>query len=290
VTPVASTKDAGQRFVDLHMHSTASDGALPPAEVVAAAAGAGVSAIALTDHDAIAGLVEARQAGERLGVRVVAGVELSAHEGAKEVHLLGLHLDRLNEIDRDLTGLRASRRSRAERIVERLNAIGVPVTLDAVLAEAGSGAIGRPHVARVLVNTGWARDFRDAFDRYLGTGKPAYVEKQPFAIKDAIALVHRSGGLAVLAHPGAEATRERLESLAAVGLDGVEVLHPSHRADDIARIEALVDHLHLVPSGGSDWHGTTDGARMIGGMHVPAAWLERQDARVRERARRNKVA
>jgi predicted metal-dependent phosphoesterase TrpH len=290
VTPAAGGASGDQRFVDLHMHSNASDGALPPAEVLAAAAAAGLSAVALTDHDTVAGIAEARDAGERLGVRVVPGVELSAHEGTREVHLLGLHLSRLGEVEHDLDQLRAARRTRAERIVGRLNEIGVPITLQAVLDEAGGGAIGRPHVARVLINGGWARDFRDAFDRYLGTGKRAYVEKQRFALADAIALVHRAGGSAVLAHPGSVARRERLESLAATGLDGVEVLHPSHSAEDVARIGALAEHLHLVPSGGSDWHGAPDGARAIGGMHVPAAWLERQRARVRERAQQNKVA
>ena len=282
--------DVDRRFVDLHMHSTASDGALPPAEVIAAAAAAGLSAVALTDHDTTAGVEEARRAGDALGVRVVPGVELSAHEGSKELHLLGLHVERIDEIEHDLEALRTARRSRAERIVDRLNTLGVPITLDTVLAEAGEGAIGRPHVARVMVNSGWARDFRDAFDRYLGTGRPAYVAKPQFAVSDAIALVHRAGGLAVYAHPGADATREHLTTLAASGLDGVEVLHPSHSAEDVARIGALATHLRLVPSGGSDWHGSAEGPRAIGAMHVPSAWLEQQVARVQERASENKVA
>src|SRR5690348_12982086 len=231
------------------MHSTASDGALAPRDVVAAAANAGLATIALTDHDTLNGVEEARGAGESMGVRVVPGIELSAHEGNKELHLLGLHIERFDEIERDLAQLRASRRTRAERIVERLNALGVPITLEAVLEEAGRGAIGRPHVARVMVQHGWARDFRDAFDRYLGAGRSAHVAKQQFDVKDAIALVHRAGGLAIFAHPGPDATREHLASLTAIGLDGVEVLHPSHSAEDVARIGALADHLRLVPSG-----------------------------------------
>lgn len=290
MTGAADSAPPDGRFIDLHMHSTASDGALAPHDVVAAAANVGLAAIALTDHDTLAGVDEARYAGEALGVRVVAGIELSAHEGNKELHLLGLHLERFDEIEQDLSQLRDARRTRAEQIVERLNALGLPITLDAVLTEAGNGAIGRPHVARVMVSRGWARDFRDAFDRYLGAGRSAYVPKQQFDVKDAIALVHRAGGLAVYAHPGPDATREHLASLTTAGLDGVEVLHPSHSAEDVARIGALADHLRLVPSGGSDWHGAADGPRAIGGMHVPAAWLEQQEARVQERARRNKVA
>jgi predicted metal-dependent phosphoesterase TrpH len=268
------------------MHSTASDGALPPSEVVAAAARAGLAAVALTDHDTIEGIAEARAEGARQGVRVIPGVELSAVSDDGEVHLLGLHLSRMEVLERRLGSFREARRERAARMVERLNALGIPVTLEAVLAQAGTGAIGRPHVARALVAGGWARDLREAFDRWLGNGRPANVEKHRLSLSEAIALVHDAGGLAVLAHPGADATRARLEELRAIGLDGVEVRHPGHTAEDIARIGALADHLGLVPSGGSDWHGTTDGSRNLGCMQVPMRWLEQQDARIRERAER----
>lgn len=280
-----------RRPIDLHMHSTASDGALPPAAVVAAAARAGLGAIALTDHDTLAGVPAAREAGTRLGLRVVPGVELSAvDERGDEVHVLGLHLSRIEIIEAQLARFRAARRERAERIVMRLNELGVPVTLDAVLAEAGEGAIGRPHVARVMVAGGFARDFREAFDRWLGNGRPAYVEKFRLTARDAMRLIHEAGGLAVLAHPGPDATRARLEALMAIGLDGVEVRHPSHSPDEIARIGALADALGLVPSGGSDWHGAPEGPRAIGAMQVPPEWLERQEARLRERALGARVA
>jgi predicted metal-dependent phosphoesterase TrpH len=272
--------------VDLHLHSTASDGALPPAQVVAAAARAGLAAVALTDHDTIDGVAEARAEGERQGVRVIPGVELSATDAAGEVHLLGLHLSRTDELQQLLGSFREVRRERAVRMVERLNALGVPVTLEAVLAQAGTGVIGRPHVARALVAGGWVRDMRDAFERWLGSGRPANVEKKRLELGEAIELVHEAGGLAVLAHPGADATRARLEELRALGLDGVEVRHPSHSAEDMARIGALADHLGLVPSGGSDWHGTLDGSRAIRCMQVPMRWLEQQDALVRERSER----
>jgi predicted metal-dependent phosphoesterase TrpH len=268
------------------MHSTASDGALAPAAVVAAAARAGLAAVALTDHDTLGGVAEAKAEGARQGVRVIPGVELSAVDDDGEVHLLGLHVSRPEVLEQRLGGFRDARRVRAERMVERLNALGIPVTMEAVLAEAGTGAIGRPHVARALVAGGWARDQREAFDTWLGNGRPANVEKQRLSLREAIELVHQAGGLAVLAHPGASATRARLEALAALGLDGVEVRHPGHTAEDIARIGALADHLGLVRSGGSDWHGTTDGSRNLGCMQVPMNWLEQQDARVRERAER----
>ena len=267
-------------FVDLHMHSTASDGSRSPADVVRAAKRAELVAIALTDHDTVAGLAEARATGEELGVRIINGVELSAVEGDSETHLLGLHLSDTSVLERGLIELREMRGRRAVRIVELLQAQGVQVTLDDVLMQAGTGAIGRPHVARALVADGWAVDVRDAFDRYLAAGRPAYVAKDQLGMRDAIAMVHAAGGLAVLAHPGATATRERLEALAALGMDGVEVKHPSHSPQDTARIRTLAEQLGLLPSGGSDWHGAPDGPRTIGMLHVPIEWLTRQDERV----------
>ena len=267
-------------FVDLHTHSTASDGSRSPTDVVRAAKRASLSAIALTDHDTVAGLVEARALGAELGVRVVNGVELSAVEGETETHLLGLHLRDTSVLERGLAQLREMRGRRAARIVDLLQSQGVQVTLDDVLLQAGSGAIGRPHVARALVADGWAADVRDAFDRYLGAGRPAYVAKDQLGMREAIAMVHAAGGLAVLAHPGSGGTRERVDALAALGLDGVEVRHPSHSPQDTARLRAIVDQLGLIPSGGSDWHGAADGPRTIGMMHVPIDWLRRQDERI----------
>ena len=267
-------------FVDLHMHSTASDGSRSPAEVVRAAKRASLAAIALTDHDTVAGLAEAAITGAELGVRIVNGVELSAVEGQTETHLLGLHLHDTAVLEQGLGELREMRGRRAARIVELLQSQGVQVTLDDVLLQAGAGAIGRPHVARALVADGWATDVRDAFDRYLGAGRPAFVAKEQLGMREAIAMVHAAGGLAVLAHPGQGGTRERIEPLAALGLDGVEVKHPSHSPQDVARLRACVDQLGLIPSGGSDWHGAADGPRTIGMMHVPIEWLRRQDERV----------
>jgi 3',5'-nucleoside bisphosphate phosphatase len=182
------------------------------------------------------------------------------------------------------------RRTRAERIVQRLHALGMRITMDDVLAQAAGGAIGRPHIARALVAKGLAPDVRVAFDRYLAAGRPAFVPKDKLSLADAIAIVHRAGGLAVLAHPGVSATAERLKALAALGLDGVEVRHPSHDDAETARILSLTERLGLVPSGGSDWHGQADGLRALGAMRVPAEWLDRQDARMANRGSREWVA
>lgn len=263
--------------VDLHMHSTASDGSLPPAQVIAAASAARLAAVALTDHDTMAGVAEAAETGRRLGVRVIRGVELSAHDGAREIHVLALHISRPAIIESRLVEFREARERRAVLIVDRLRALGVPADIGAVMEQASGGAVGRPHIARVLICGGFVRDSREAFDRYLGAGRPAFVPKQRLEMREAIAITHSAGALAVWAHPGGECRRARLEPLVAMGLDGVEVKHPSHLAEDINRIAALADFFGLLPSGGSDWHGSGEGTRVIGSMHIPALWLERQD-------------
>ncbi|MCU0635792.1 MAG: PHP domain-containing protein, partial [Gemmatimonadaceae bacterium] len=209
------------------MHSTASDGLFAPAEVVRRAHAAGLSAIALTDHDTIDGLAEAREAAGAVGLRVVTGVELSAMDAdGDELHLLGLHVDDLAVLAEPLAGFRTMRATRADRMIERLATVGASITREAVEAIAGTGVIGRPHVARALVQAGHARDARDAFDRFIGFGRPGYVAKDHFAIVDAITLVHEAGGLAVWAHPGGNGSSDRVQALAAIGLDGVEVFHP----------------------------------------------------------------
>jgi predicted metal-dependent phosphoesterase TrpH len=271
--------------VDLHVHSTASDGHLPPTAVVEAARAAGLVAMALTDHDTVGGVAEAQAAGERLGVRVVAGAELSAHLGGEEIHLLALHIDRVDVIATELARFRDDRVSRAEQMVARLASSGVTVTMDDVLREAAGGAVGRPHVARAVVAAGGARDVREAFDRFLGDGRPAYVDKPRLEARDAIALAHAAGGIAVWAHPKGEGRRDKVEPLVAAGLDGLEVLHPVHNADDRARLQALCDFFGLVTSGGSDWHAVPDHPRVLGLMQVPLAVLERQDERVAARRR-----
>ena len=273
-------------FIDLHMHSTASDGSRSPADVARAVHAAHLGAFALTDHDTIAGLPEARAAAEQLGLRLVPGVELSAVENDHETHILGLHLSDLTELEHRLVALREMRVNRATRIVARLNELGVPIAMDAVLRESAGGAVGRPHIARALVAGRWVGDFREAFDRYLGNGRAAFVAKERLGVAEAVALIHRAGGVAILAHPGQQCTRERVATLIEAGLDGIEILHPSHSWDDSQRLDALATEFDLVRSGGSDWHGSPDGARSLGMMKVPAHWLADQDARAATRRSR----
>ena len=275
-----SAEAGGPGFVDLHTHSTASDGTLPPERVIEAAARCGLAALALTDHDTIDGVRAARRAAKGTGIRVIAGVELSAFDEEREIHVLALHLSHLDALEMRLAELRASRHIRAGKIVEKLNALGIPLTIDEVLQQSDGGAVGRPHVARALIARGFAADFRDAFMRYLGNSGSAFVAKDRLSIQDAIAIAHEAGAIAIWAHPSDCGRRERLEPLVAAGLDGIEIRHPSHSGEDMKRLQALTDFFGLVPSGGSDWHGAPEGPRRLGMMNVPMEWLEKQDERV----------
>lgn len=270
-------------FVDLQVHSTASDGALPPEDVVRSAVDAGLVAIALTDHDTLAGVEPARAAAAALGLRVVAGVELSVHFHGRELHVLGLHVRDLAALEAQLDGYRDARIGRAEAIVRKLEGLGIAITMDDVRAQTSGASLGRPHVARALVARGYVAELREAFDRWLGNGRPAYVEKQRLELADAIPMLHAVGALAVWAHPGRLGTPDLVRQVAQAGMDGMEIHHPSHSLDDRVRFAALAERHGLLKSGGSDWHGQFDGPRVIGNQHVPKAWLDVQDARVAER-------
>ena len=283
-SPTAAAPGAALR-IDLHAHSTASDGTASPTLFVETAARAGLTVVALTDHATVDAVAEAMAAATPVGVRVVPGVELSVMDGKEEVHLLGLHLADVAAIADALREFRDGRTARAAAMVAALNALGIHVTMEQVLAEAAGGAVGRPHVARAMIAGGFATDSREVFDRWLGNGKPAYVEKPRLDVADGVALIHRAGGLAIWAHPGDDGRRAKFERLVAAGIDGAEVRHPGHSSADQARIGALVEFFHLVPSGGSDWHGAMAGPRVLGAVQVPSEWLARQEERLEMRRR-----
>jgi predicted metal-dependent phosphoesterase TrpH len=245
---------------------------------VARAAAAGLGAIALTDHDTLAGLPAALDAGVRLGVRVVAGCEFSVAATWGEMHVLGyfLPLD-WQPLDQFLARCRADRERRGAEMVAKLRAIGLEVTLEDLVAEAGGGAVGRPHVARALVRRGAVADVQAAFDRFIGRGRPCFVEKRLPGFRQVAELVHAGGGIVSAAHLKERGTRAVLAALREQGLDAVETRHPTHDPELRAR---LTDHalaLGLLRSGGSDWHGDsldlTPGGR-LGGQEVPAEWLD----------------
>ena len=277
-------------YVDLHAHTTASDGRATPSELIALAKAADLQAVAITDHDTLDGLAAGQLAADAAGIQLVHGIELSTIDGVREIHLLGLHLRDTVVLGQRLIEVQAARVDRAAEIVARLNRHGMPVTLEMVQEQAAGGAVGRPHVARAMVAGGWARDVRDAFDRWLGDGKPANVGKLRIDLVDGIALIHDCGGVAVWAHPQGEGTRDRLERFVALGLDGVEVRHPSHTSEDLSRLATLCEQFGLLMSGGSDWHGALDGFRPLGCMHVPAPWMDAQMARADDVRRRHAAA
>ena len=267
--------------IDLHLHSTASDGECLPAEVVQRAQEAGLTTIALTDHDTLGGLEAAVQEGAVQGVRVIAGCEFSVAADWGEMHLLAYFLpvgdDGLNTY---LAGQRDGRRRRAERIVERLNRAGAPVTVEAVLRETRGEAVGRPHVARALVNGGMVPDVDTAFRKYLGWRRPAFVPKELTPLTEVTALVRRVGGVTSAAHLRDRASRGSLQRLREGGVDGVEVHHPAHDEVRARRIERLAGELGMLPTGGTDWHG--DDVEMpnrapLGSLTVPEPWLTALD-------------
>ncbi len=277
------TSPATGATVDLHLHSTASDGHLAPEAVVERAARAGLSAMALTDHDTIAGVPAAVEAGERLGVHVVGGCEFSVSAPWGEMHLLGYFLPGESEdLDAFLVRCRTDRVRRAQEMVRLLQGMGVTIAFDDVLAAAGGGALGRPHVARAIVRSGAATDIHQAFDHFLGRGRPAYVDKVLPSLREVADLVHAVGGVVSAAHLKDRATRAVLDRFREDGLDAVEVRHPSHSPEQRARLTGLANSLRLGRSGGSDWHGDaltdTDHAT-IGSQQVPSEWLDLLAAR-----------
>jgi predicted metal-dependent phosphoesterase TrpH len=264
--------------IDLHLHSTASDGDTPPADLVRLARAAGLEIIALTDHDTLAGVRAARATAGREGVTVIAGCEFSVAAPWGEMHLLGYYLpEGQSDLDGFLERQRAGRAARGEEIVRRLGGLGVPVTQADVRAAAGAGAVGRPHVAKAMVERRLVRTVQEAFDRYLATGRPAYVPKALPPVAAVVELVRSVGGVTSAAHLGERADPRSLEQLKRVGLDAVEVVHPAHNAQDRRRIERNARQMGLLPTGGSDWHGDSRTDRDRGGLGVdtvPMEWAE----------------
>jgi predicted metal-dependent phosphoesterase TrpH len=264
-------------LIDLHVHSTASDGALTPEAVVNAAAEAGLAVIALTDHDTLAGVPDALKAGEAAGVRVIAGCEFSVRARWGEMHLLGYFLAGSDPVARFLEEQRAMRRVRAQRMVERLDRLGVAVTFDEVLAEADGGAVGRPHVARALVGRGAVTDVPEAFQRYIGWRRPAFVAKELPEVEQVTELVRRAGGVTSAAHLGGRGSRSALKFLRSQGVDAIEVQHPIHDDERAAELDQWAEELGLLRTGGTDFHGdaTSEPNRApLGSIRVPETWLE----------------
>lgn len=258
-------------LADLHAHTTASDGTFHPRELVALAKQNGLHAVAVTDHDTTGGLQEAQAAGRELGVEVVPGIEISTEFEGKEVHVLGYYYDPDNQELQELTqAMRDDRLHRMDKMIAKLHAAGVDITRDEVVTEAQGGAIGRPHIARVLMRKGYVESIPEAFDKYLATGRPGYVDRMKITPSEAVQLIKRAGGVPVVAHPGLVDKDHLFDELVPLGLAGLEAHHPDHPQEKRHHYEALAKHHGLIVTGGSDFHGAGAEHRGdLGSVHVP---------------------
>ena len=248
--------------IDLHLHTTYSDGSHTPLEVVTMASQAGLSTLAITDHDCTEGLPEAFTSASVLNLRIVPGIEMSSRFRGKETHILGYFIDWQDAtLQRRLSRLRETRRTRIPYILRKLTQLGVPVTEEEVNEVAGVGSVGRPHIAQVMLAKGYIRNVKEAFDRYLGQGAAAYVPRDLPDATEVITWIQEAGGVAVLAHPSWVAEKPRglqpfCEALKEGGLQGIEVFYSTHTSRQTSEYLTLAKRLDLLVTGGSDFHGS----------------------------------
>lgn len=264
-------------YADLHLHTVHSDGTATVEELIKEVLTTDIRIIAITDHDNKAGIIPARQLGQKVGIEVIAGIELSCQYKGHDVHLLGYFFDPTNhELKEYCVRFRDERQKRSIKIIEKLKAHGVQITQHQVEALARGGAIGRPHIAQAVVDAGGASSYQQVFDRYINNDGPAYVEKFQITPQDAIALIHRAGGVAVLAHPGTIGDDSVVAHLVQHGLDGLEVYHPYHvTGGQVKHYHILASRYGLLISGGSDWHGARKPDIKIGQCKIHVAHVEK---------------
>jgi hypothetical protein len=279
------------QFVDLHCHSTASDGTFAPADVIALAVRNGLSALSLTDHDTVAGVPEAAEAARKAGIDFLPGIEISCDvPKPATMHLLGYGVDPNSPILLDMTTrLIEGRNDRNPKIIHRLNELGLKISMEELEAQANGGVIGRPHVAAILLRKGYVSSIKNAFDKYLAPGGAAYFDKERISPRQAIDMVRRSGGLPVLAHPSQLRTQNdaqldrTVKDLADLGLAGLEVIHSDNSEAMVARYSALADKYGLLKTGGSDFHGSNKKDIQLGianGRKVPREFYDELLARL----------
>jgi predicted metal-dependent phosphoesterase TrpH len=286
-------------MIDLHTHSTFSDGSLTPGELVDAACAAGLSALALTDHDTTEGIAPFMAACARGGITGVSGVEISAEYTPGTMHLLGFFIDPQHDgLQAALARLREGREHRNHRILAALSGLGMELSWDEVAARAGSDVVGRPHIAQAMVARGYAANKQDAFKRVLGKGKPGYISRDLLAPKEGIELIRAAGGVPVLAHPFTLALRKKalrscVAELVEYGLQGIEVFYPEHGPERLQEYHRLVKAFDLAMTGGSDFHGDANPAIKIGrgfdNIHVSDAILEALRERIPDETAFSKI-
>ena len=275
----------GEKRIDLHTHTTCSDGIYPPEQLIEKAAFVGLSVISVTDHDTVACLDRAIEHGKRMGLEeVVPGVELSSEENKHEVHILGYYMDYHDpDFLRALRAFREERLNRARKMAKILQDLGLDVTFDEILMAAGSSMnIGRPHVAKVLLDKGYVSSTQEAFDKYIAEGRPAYVPKFKISPEEAVELILKAGGVPVYAHPGKTGDPDHVVYLVKYGLMGVEVWHPENSPEIQKVLIEIADRFGLIKTGGTDFHGEGRSKAPLGSIDVPyESYIELKRARSR---------
>lgn len=267
-----SEQGTNKKYVDLHIHTSFSDGTSSVDEVLAEAAAKQLEAISITDHDCTDAYPYAIELGLKLGIEVIPGVELSSEIEGNDIHVLGYYVDHDNPaFASKLREMKDARYYRAKKMVENLNKQGVDLRFDTVLSIAGVGAIGRPHIAAAMIKEELVYSFREAFDRYIGYGMPAYVEKMHMRPKDVFDMIKNAGGIPVLAHPGVTQVDERINEFIRDGLSGIEVYHTEHPGIIEKHYLKITKKNHLAFTGGSDFHNHNHNKSEIGLPHVPSA-------------------
>jgi 3',5'-nucleoside bisphosphate phosphatase len=276
--------------IDLHLHTVASDGRATPEELIRLAHEGGVRRLAVTDHDTTDAVAAATAEGRRLGIDVIPGIELGTDSESGDLHMLGLFLDyEAPAFQETIRTFREGRVRRAKRIVEILNGLGVRITYEQVREIAGEASVGRPHVARAILEAGYVTAMPEAFDKYLGDDMPANVPREKFSPADAIELIHSVGGLAVVAHPcEGKGVTHQIPELARAGLDGVECYYQGYDRERVEGLVSLAREHGLVATGGSDYHGFplsghTEIVNWPGSVEIPPEVLDELEARVAAR-------
>ncbi len=241
--------------VDLHTHTNYSDGFFSPAELLTNAKSNGIDIISITDHDSVNGIREAIEVGKKLGIEVIAGLEISSDIRDKEVHILAYFVDIDNkELEHYLNFFREERVKRAHRIIQKLNAMGMNLSIDDVFEKAKNSAMGRPHIAQAMLEKGLVGNYYEAFNKYIGNGCPAFEKKVHVSPQSAFKIINDAGGLSFIAHPG-NMPEIIIKELIEDGVDGIEVIHPSHTPQMVQYYRGIVNQYYLLESGGSDFHG-----------------------------------
>ena len=265
---------SNEGWADLHVHTNASDGLYTSEQVVALAVDKKLRAVSITDHDAIRGINPALEEAEKYDLEIIPGIELSTTESQNDIHILGYFIDISNkQILHYIHLFQEERIRRAEKIVNKLKSMGLRLNLDLIMQKSGPGSLGRPHIADALMEEGYVLSYDEAFYKYLGNGKPAYVPKYKISPAEGINLIHEAGGLSFIAHPGMDVATDSLVNYMKVGLDGIEILHPKHSQEKANELYQFAIRHSLLVSGGSDCHGNRKGNELLGLFNVPYQFI-----------------